>query len=375
MKKIVIVAHKFLPQIDDDLFEYLARKKNYRVIHITHSFPDSDNRRSYYEEYFSGKRTKFMETRDYKFLPEPLVYLKEFFFTLKWLLFSQNDVYLAMDGMCAFFGLILRWINVCKKVVYWSIDFVPVKRFNSNWKNYIYHKINLFACKNADEVWDLSPRMANGRRKYFGITSKDYKSRKVIQNGVWLRKIKRIPFSQCRKNTLIFVGHLLKKQGIDIILRAIPKIVQKKSDFRFEIIGDGSYKTELEKLINDLKIQKYCRFGGVLTGRKLEKRIAESCAAIAPYINSPDSYTYYADPNKIKVYLGCGVPILTTRLPWNAEEIERNKCGIIIKDDGSDLIKKLNYIMRPKVNQEYRNNAVKYLRKFDYGEIFKSLPF
>ena len=45
---------------------------------------------------------------DYKFLPEVLIYIKEFIFTVKWLILTNKkfDLYIGMDGLCTFFWVI-----------------------------------------------------------------------------------------------------------------------------------------------------------------------------------------------------------------------------------------------------------------------------
>lgn len=373
-KNIVIVAHKFLPQMDDDLALYLNKRK-YHVTHINHSFPDAKDRRSCLTEYKSGKISNEIKTLDYKFLPEIFIYLKELFFTFRWLRHSDKkfDLYIGMDGLCSLFGLMLRYFCLCRKVVYWSVDFVPINRFNNNWKSFIYHRINIFACKQADEVWDLSPRMAKGRAKYFNLGKLAYKSHKVVQNGIWLNRITNVPYSKCEKNTLVFMGHLMKKQGVQFIIKRIPEIIKKIPNFKFKIIGEGNYKKDLESLVNSKSVKKYCLFLGRLSNIDLENEISKSCVAIAPYILSRDSYTYYADPGKVKTYLACGVPLLLTDLPWNAHEIEKNKCGLVILDKGQNLVEKLTYIMQPKINIKFRKNAIEYSKTFDYEKIFLGL--
>ena len=158
-----------------------------------------------------------------------------------------------------------------------------------------------------------------------------------------------------------------------MVIKNIPKIVKKIPDFKFKIIGEGRYKDSLVSLVRKLSVGKYCNFMGRIDNKDMEKEIAKSAVAIAPYLNTPDSYTYYADPGKVKTYLACGVPVLVTDLPWNAKEIEKNKCGLIIRDDGSDLVEKLMFFMKPKVNKEFRENAVEYSKDFDYEKIFSKL--
>lgn len=375
MKNIAIVAHKHLPQPDDDLVYFLHKKNGYNIFHVKHSFSDTKNRRSVLDMYPNWRKIIQKKTLDYTFLPESLIYVKEFFFTAKWLLSAKRkiDLFIGMDGLCSLFGIILKTLGVCKKVVYWNMDFVPFNRFDIEWKNSIYHRINIFACKNSDEVWDLSPKMIRGRKMFFNFNERDYKFHQVVLYGVWTDRIKKVPYEDCQKNTLVFMGHLLAKQGVDMVIKKIPDMIKQNPKFIFKIIGDGNYKDQLVKLANELSVGKYCKFLGRIGTIELEKEIAKSTVAIAPYLKTKDSYTHYSDPGKVKTYLACGVPILLTDLPWNTKEIEKNKCGMVIEDDGSDLIEKLVKIMNPGVNKEFRKNAIKYSESYDYEKIFESL--
>ncbi len=377
-KNIVIVAHKFLTQPDDDLVLFLTKNKFKNVIHIRHSFCDAPDRCSYYTWYRNGEIFKEYKTRDYKNLPEPFVYLKEFIFTTKWIWNSKIkwNTYIGMDGLCVFFGNIMRFFKKVQKTIFWAIDFVPQDRFKSAVKNKIYHYININSYKNTDEMWDLGNRMAEAREKLLNIKQTIYKSYKVVSYGVWTDRIKKYSYDECEKNTLVFMGHLLPKQGVQLVIHAIPEIVKKIPTFKFKIIGEGQCKNILVNLANELGVAKYCDFKSKVEDiRELESEVAKSCLAIAPYIKKLDTWTYYADPGKIKTYLACGIPSLLTDIPWNAKEIEQNKCGMIISEDLKDIIEKIILLMEKDKNQIFRTNAVKYSKNFDYNYIFNNLKF
>lgn len=373
---IVIVSHKFLTQPDDDLALFLNKKKYNNILHIRHSFSDANDRCSYYTWHKEEELYKEGRTRDYKKLIEPLIYIKELWFTLKWT-FQGNvkwDYYIGMDGLCVLFGNILRFFRKVKKTVFWSIDFVPDNRFGSSLKNQIYHWINIQGYKKSDEMWDISPRMAEAREKFLGIELSDHKKHKVVPYGVWIDRIKKYSFEECEKNTLVFMGHLLEKQGVQLIIESIPEIIKKIPNFKFKIIGGGKYKNDLVKIATDLNVLNFCDFRGKIEDiRVLENEIAKSCVAIAPYIKKLDTWTYYADPGKVKTYLACGLPVLLTDIPWNAKEIEQSKCGMIISEDINNIKDKILLLMNGEINREYRNNTVQYAKKFDYKNIFDTL--
>lgn len=373
---IIIVAHKFVTQPDDDLVVFLNQNGYKNILHIRHSFSDAVDRCSYYTWYKEGKIYRKHRTKDYKGWNEALIYLKEFYHTFYWIYSSRTkwDYYIGMDGLCSYWGNILRFLKKVRKTVYWAIDFVPESRFNSGIKNKIYHWINIQGYKKSDEMWDLSPRMAIAREKFLGIKKTDYKSHKIVPYGAWTDRIKKYDHQECQKNTLVFMGHLLEKQGVQLIIRAIPDIIKVIPDFRFKIIGTGKYKTELIRLAEGLKVIQYCDFKGKIENiKELEDEIAKSGLAIAPYIKELDVWTYYADPGKIKTYLACGVPALLTDIPWNAKEIEKERCGRIISGGQGDIVMKIFELIQKDKNQEYRDNAIKYSRRFDYRVIFTNL--
>lgn len=373
---VIIIAHKFLPQPDDDLVLYLNNEKKDNVVHITHAFSDCPNRISKCVWYKNGEVYKEWESKDYKRFPEPVIYLKEFLFTI-YSVFKTRlkfNVSVCMDGMCTFFGIFLRSLGRVKKVDYWAVDFVPENRFESGIKNFIYHEINKFGYRNADEMWDLSPRMADAREEFLGIKKDVYRVHKVVPYGMWLDRIKRYSYEECDKNTLVFMGHLLEKQGVQIVLDAIPEIIKKIPDFKFKVIGTGNYEDKLKERVKDLEIGKYVDFlGKIEKNENLEEEVAKSCVAIAPYVAKLDNWTKYADPGKVKTYLACGVPVLLTDVPWNTEEIERLECGKIITEETENIAENVIMLMNEDLNQKFRNNAIEYSKGFDYNNIFNSL--
>lgn len=375
IKNIAIVSHKYLTQPDDDLVIFLNGKKYANVLHIRHSFSDATDRCSYYSLYQNGILVREYRSADYQKMPEALMYLKELFFTLKWIMFFglRWDYYVGMDGLCVMFGNILRLFGFVKKTVYWAIDFVPENRFKSGLKNKIYKFINIQGYKKSDEVWDLSPRMAQAREKFLNLKNTDYRHRRIVPYGVWTDRIKKYKYGECEKNTLVFMGHLLEKQGAQLVIKCIPEIIKSIPDFRFKIIGDGKYKSDLITLTQSLGVEKYCEFLGKLDIRDLENEVARSAVAIAPYVKELDTWTYYADPGKVKTYLACGVPVLLTDIPWNAGEIEKAECGRIISEDKESIVTEILDFMKGSTNQVYRNNAIHYAQQFDYNKIFESV--
>lgn len=376
-KNIVIVVHKFHTNPDDDLVYYLNRNKASNVLHIRHSFSDAPDRASYYTWYKSGRPYKEYRTLNYQFLPEPLIYLKEFLYTIYWLFRSglRWDYYIGMDGLCTNFGLPFKRF-LFKKIVCWSIDFVPTNRFDSVYKNFIYRKLNVNAFQKSDEMWDHTPKMVEEKKRILGLNPNTYKKHRIVPLGLWIDRIKVYPYEKCNQHELVFLGHILEKQGIQLVIRSIPHILKFVPDFRFKVIGSGNYLSSLKDLVREMKLDKYVSFmGRIERDEDVEAEVAKSSAGIAPYIKNLDTFTQYgADPGKIKAYLACGLPVLLTDVSYNAKEVVNYGCGFIIKEDERDIATKIVKVLTDShLNRKLRSKSMEYRNRFDYNSIFKEL--
>ena len=372
-KGFVIVTHRFVVSPGDFMLPFL-RAKLASVMYIMHSFADKKDRISSYlrsEQNFPEVRG---QTRDYKRFPEPLVLMKNSFFNLFWILRSKRrwDFYIGVDGLSSFSGIILRALGMVRKVVYWSTDFVPNKRFNSGLMNTIYQEVNKYSLKKCDHAWNLSPRMSEGRAKLLGWTSEEFSKQIVVPWGVWSEKRGLVPLEKINPYTLVFLGHLLEKQGVQLVLKAVPKIVQEIPDFQFLVIGTGPYEEKLKQMVKDLRIEKYVTFTGLIKSHDEVDDLMSQCAlAAAPYDITKDTWTYWADPGKFKNYFATSLPVILTPVSYNAMEIHKRHCGIVINYDKDEFAKAVCSLMLNKdLLQEYRFNAYEYSLKFDWSKIF-----
>jgi glycosyltransferase involved in cell wall biosynthesis len=343
-----------------------------------HSFANAKDRKSRFVWYKKGEIYKQEQTQDFKKFPEPTIYLKEFYYTVRWVLHSKItwDIYVGLDGLCVLFGNLLRKISKVKRTIFWAIDFVPKNRFKLGVKNRIYQFINRSSDLEADEIWDLSPRMLKGREKYLGIKKSDYKKHKLVQYGLWVDRIKPVAYKNCDKYTLMFIGNLSQYQGLQLIVQTLPKLIKKYPKIRLRVLGDGEYSPAIKKLAKNLNVYKYCDFLGRIDDTLvMESLTGRAAIGLAPYMHALDYISRYTDLGKIKTYLACGIPVLTTDIPWNAREIEKYKCGLIITESEEDIIEKISFLIDSKNNTLYRSNALKYAKSFNFQEIFdKNFP-
>lgn len=373
-QKIVIVTHETFYGVPHALRDYLLEKKIDNLIFI--GLPFIEQKFFTLQKYKKGKLV--FEKKINQKISGIAGYVLDFLLTFYWVI-KQKDRYdrlIAIDVLNASSALFLKGIGKVKKVVFYAVDFTPV-RFQSPLLNYIYHRLEQFCVKHADELWSVSPMIAEGRERFLHIDPKKY-PQKVVNSGIWIKKITQFPFNRVKKHQLLFLGHVLKKQGLQMVLEAIPIITKHISDFKFVILGGGEYENSLRELAKKLKVTHYVEFKGWIKDRKIiDSTLGESAAAIVVYVPEKEkmyNFSYYGDPIKIKEYLASGLPVILTDVPYNAKEIAEKKCGILVNYNKKEIADAVIFLLsNEQTLKRYRENAVQYAQKYDWMNIYNNV--
>jgi glycosyltransferase involved in cell wall biosynthesis len=154
-----------------------------------------------------------------------------------------------------------------------------------------------------------------------------------------IRKDPILPPMENEPIRLIFVGRLDSDKGIDIILRALagqPKLSQK---FKLDIVGDGSARTFLEKMVKTLHLQRIITFHGyVAHGEKWDKIM--SMAHVMTFVP-----WHEGAPKVVIEALRFGLPVLASKVGAIPTVIQENVNGWLVEAGRPDqVIDKLKLI-------------------------------
>ena len=368
---VAIVAHIFASGPALDLEKYLS-DKTASLIFIGHPFSYRKEVSSFKRVYKKGKVINSFKAPEIK-LPGILMYFKDAFLTFWWVLgyTGKINLYVGSDGFVAFLGLVLKKLGKVENVVLYTIDFMPT-RFANSVLNWLYHYFDEQCLKHCKVVWNLSEKMADGREDYMKVDRSKFVPQLTVPLGIWEKRVPKLSFEKKDRYRIIFMGHILKKQGIDIVLDALPAILKKLPKTKLLIIGTGEYESNIKSKVKKLKIEKNVEFAGYIEKHEdVEKMLSEGMIAVATYKPDPESFTYFADPGKIKNYLAAGLPVLLTDVPPIAKEIEKKRCAFIVEYDSKIFAEKVSEVLSSQpIIREYSNNAVKYAKNFDWETIF-----
>lgn len=369
--KITLATHYRIYSAAQALRDYL-RKNNYRLLYISHPLPlkDAKVEDSSYVEKSIGEdivSKGMIKRKDTNILVSSLYdSILNFIWAIR---NGKADLFIGVDNLNASVGILLKKLRLARKVVYYTIDYFPT-RFENRLLNSIYHWIDKFCVTNADETWNVSGQMVLAREKNGIISNRQH----TVPIGIWYENAPRKDFSKIDKKKLIFVGHLLDHMGVDLVIRAMPQIISNIPDIKFEIIGGGEEEEKLKKLSRELGVNKSVKFWGWVKDRKkLEEIMSDGAVGLATFnTDILDEKVKNADPGKIKDYMLLGMPVIVTNALSTADEIEKEKCGLVIGYDISQLTQAVVQLLNSQSRlKEYRQNALKYVEKFDYNLIFE----
>ena len=144
--------------------------------------------------------------------------------------------------------------------------------------------------------------------------------------------------------TVFYGGAVNRHRGLQIVLEAVKKCVAKGIKIRFWIVGDGSYRKNLEELTRSLEIEPYVKFWGQKPFLEMLEILAESDVAIIPHIRNDNNDA--SSPNKLYQYMFLNKPIISSDCTSLKRILNETHTGFIYNNESADdlslLIEKLS---------------------------------
>jgi glycosyltransferase involved in cell wall biosynthesis len=288
------------------------------------------------------------------------------------------DLWLGFNPLACARGLLARRFGGARRVVLWSVDFVP-ERFGRTPLTRLYDRLDRLCCTRADVRVELSDAARDARNRRHKLA--DRASAHVVPMGAWLMRVPKTGEDGVDRRRIVFLGHLVPRQGVALLLQALAELRGRDVSFEADVIGGGPLLAELRGSARELGLDSHVRFHGFVSDhRRVEELLADATLAVAPYEPSPDSFTRYADPGKLKAYLAAGLPVLLTAVPPTAAELATSAGAEIVAFDAGSLAATIERVLgSPEGWRERRQASLSYAERFDWevllGDFFAAIGF
>jgi len=300
-----------------------------------------------------------------------LNYVRDFALTLTMpiALRRKFDYFIGSNPLNALAGILLRRLGFVQDVVFYKIDYVP-KRFANRVLNTLYNRLDRFSSEHSDWTWNLAQTMIKERSKRGLRLSHQL----VVPIGTNFERIRRAPPSQVIPSRLVYMGSLRQGQGIQLAVEAFSEIKRELSQAELVIVGNGPLEKELKSNVTKLGLDYCVTFTGQIPSHEEVERILTTCGiGLAPYEPSTDNYTQYTEPGKVKVYLACGLPVVITRVPEIARDIEQSGAGVVIDYNAHDLAVAIETLIRDESTYwKARSAAISFASRYTWDSIFET---
>ena len=126
---------------------------------------------------------------------------------------------------------------------------------------------------------------------------------------------------------IVFTGNIGESQGLDILAKSA--IVLKNNGFidriKFILIGDGRYKSELIRTIEESNVTEMFNFIGIRPATEIPDLLARHDVAFVSF--KENELFNKTIPAKLQSYLACGLPILAAASGETEKIIKKANCG------------------------------------------------
>jgi glycogen(starch) synthase len=177
--------------------------------------------------------------------------------------------------------------------------------------NHLIHGIEGWFVEHADHTIVCSTYMHEQVRALFGVPETRLGT---IPNGVAVdefappaeevRALRRT-LADDSTHLVLFAGRLEYEKGVQTVLHALERLVDRVGPVRFLIAGIGSYSDELRGLVDELGLAHRVHFTGFLEERALRLHYAAADVCVAPSLYEPFGLV-------ATEAMACGTPVVVS---------------------------------------------------------------
>jgi glycosyltransferase involved in cell wall biosynthesis len=282
---------------------------------------------------------------------------------------TRFHVFIGSDGRNALIGLILRKLRFVKITVYLSHSY---GESSNPITNALAHFLDIYCARSTDFVWNLSGKLTKIREKQQVLDERNL----WVPVGIHYEEI-RSPVKPPKLNEtkkIVYVGVLTTGKGVEMVIEAMPMILNRVPKTELLIVGGGQLEKPLKETCHRLNLESHVKFLGYMEYQSLMKFLPKCHVGLAMYKPSPDNTAYTTDPLKSKLYMASGLPVIMTDFLETASEVRESEAGLVIPYDRHEFTEAVVKLLTDtELFRRYSENAIKVANKYQWDNIFSKV--
>jgi glycosyltransferase involved in cell wall biosynthesis len=229
--------------------------------------------------------------------------------------------------------------------------FQQIKFLKDQWWKIIFIPFEKRTYKLADKIISVSETTKKTLVENYDI---DPSKITVIPNCIDSQRFKKLPKVNKIPNSILFVGRLDKRKGIDFLLKAMPQILEKNPKIKLFIGGKGKLFGWCKKFINENKLENSVKMLGFIPDEDLVQWYNKCELFVIPSIFEGFGITALEA-------ISCGSPVIATNTDGLSEILSPIQ-NSLIKRSKKSLVDVLS-------NRFTISIPSKYIQKYDCRNI------
>ena len=205
--------------------------------------------------------------------------------------------------------------------------------------------------KAASQIIALTNEMAARFEKELG------RKPTVIPNGVDLDRFYPAENNEKKKSVspvILTLSRIDNKKGLEYAIESMTKIHAKFPTAKLMIVGDGEYRSELEKLVEINMLSATVEFTGLIPNSEVPAYLRNADIFLLPSL-------YEGLPLTLLEAMACGLPVISTPVSISPEIIATWKNGYVIPFKSPNAISEsvIDLLSNPDKRREFGLNSFK----------------
>lgn len=191
------------------------------------------------------------------------------------------------------------------------------------------------------------------------VNSKVY----IVPDGIEWQLIYKIRPDPNKKLDIFFVGLLESRKGADLLIKALPIILDSLPSLTIHVAGTGPQEGELKDLVSSMDLESHVKFLGFISEEE-KFQYYKACKVVAV----PSRWDF--SPITIYEAMACGKPVVASN-STNSEILEDGKTGLLFDSENTkDLAGKIVTLLRDNELRERMGKAAsEKARECDWSKI------
>ncbi|MEO0021326.1 MAG: glycosyltransferase family 4 protein [candidate division WOR-3 bacterium] len=161
---------------------------------------------------------------------------------------------------------------------------------------------------------------------------------RIIPSGVNLKLFQPGYKPKIEKKTgekiILFLGRLDKRKGLEVLIQAMPDIINSVPNTRLIIVGQGQRKEHYVKMVHELGLAKRVAFLGAARADELPSYYCSADVYCSPALGGETLGIVLLEA------MACGVPVVASNIPGYDETVSHLNDGILVTPGNSTELAK-----------------------------------